>query len=244
VEFDAVLLDVGGVLLLPDPAVTGAALREAGVAHRDDALAWAHYGGVAALDAAAGDWPQGGAPGPYLEGFVRAAGVADEQVAPAIDALRAVFTAPAIDVWARLTPWARDGLAALGALDRPVAVVSNADGTVEAQMHRHRLAQVGPGPGLAVAAIVDSAVVGVAKPDPAVFAPALEALARTGGALLLRGRHRHLRRRGRAGGGHDLHPPRPVGHLHAGRPSPRPHPRRRLVRLTPASSSQSTRMIA
>jgi putative hydrolase of the HAD superfamily len=176
VEFDAVLLDVGGVLLLPDPAVTGAALREAGVAHRDDALAWAHYGGVAALDAAAGDWPQGGAPGPYLEGFVRAAGVADEQVAPAIDALRAVFTAPAIDVWARLTPWARDGLAALGALDRPVAVVSNADGTVEAQMHRHRLAQVGPGPGLDVAAIVDSAVVGVAKPDPAVFAPALRAL--------------------------------------------------------------------
>jgi putative hydrolase of the HAD superfamily len=176
VEFDAVLLDVGGVLLLPDPAVTGAALRGAGVAHRDDALAWAHYGGVAALDAAAGDWPQGGAPGPYLQGFIRAAGVADDQVPTAVEALHEVFTAPAIDVWARLTPWAHDGLAALGTLDRPVAVVSNADGTVEAQMHRHRLAQVGPGPGLDVAAIVDSAVVGVAKPDPAVFAPALRAL--------------------------------------------------------------------
>ena len=176
-EFDAVLLDVGGVLLLPHPAVTGAALREAEVAHRDEALAWAHYGGVAALDAAAGDWPQGGAPSPYLQGFVRAAGVADEQVDIAVTALRAVFAQPAIDVWAQLTPWARNGLEALGGHDRPVAVVSNADGTVEAQMHRHRLAQVGPGPGLAVAAIVDSAVVGVAKPDPAVFTPALQALA-------------------------------------------------------------------
>ena len=170
------LLDVGGVLLLPDPAVTGAALREAEVAHRDTALAWAHYGGVAALDAATGAWPQGGAPGPYLQGFLRSAEVPDEQVGLATDALHAVFSRPAIDVWSQLTPWARDGLTALGGSQRPVAVVSNADGTVEAQMHRHRLAQVGPGPGLAVAAIVDSAVVGVAKPDPAIFTPALRAL--------------------------------------------------------------------
>ena len=170
------LLDVGGVLLLPDPAVTGAALREAEVAHREDALAWAHYGGVAALDAAAGGWPQGGVPGPYLEGFVRAAGVVDEQADTSIAALREVFARPAIDVWAHLTPWAHEGLTALGEHGWPVAVVSNADGTVEDQMHRHRLAQVGPGPGLEVAVIVDSAVVGAAKPDPVVFAPALQAL--------------------------------------------------------------------
>lgn len=175
-DYDAVLLDVGGVLLLPDPEVTGAALATAGVAPRPDELLWAHYGGVAALDAESGDWPMGDAPNPYLRGFVRAAGVPDEQTPAATRALHEVFRRPAIEVWRHLTPWAREGLAALADLGLPAAVVSNADGTVEEQMRLHRLAQVGQGPGLPVAAIVDSAEVGVAKPDPAVFAPALAAL--------------------------------------------------------------------
>ena len=36
------------------------------------------------------------------------------------------------------------------------------------------LLQVGPGPGVEVAAIIDSGAVGVAKPDPAIFALALD----------------------------------------------------------------------
>lgn len=52
-------------------------------------------------------------------------------------------------------------------------MVSNADGTVADQLREHRLAQVGEGPGIDVEVLVDSEVVGVAKPDPGVFDQAL-----------------------------------------------------------------------
>lgn len=173
---EAIVLDVGGVLLLPDPALLGAALAAAGVDHDPAALPAAHYGGVAALDAAPRDWAVGGVPSPYVHGLLRSAAVAERDLEVATAALAHVFTRPAIDVWRRETPWAREGLARIAGAGLPTALVSNADGTVEAQMHLHEFAQVGPGPGLDVAAIVDSAVHGTSKPDPDVFRPALEAL--------------------------------------------------------------------
>lgn len=54
--------------------------------------------------------------------------------------------------------------------------MSNSDGTASTKLRRLGIAQVGPGPGVPVAAVIDSAVVGVAKPDPAIFGPALKAL--------------------------------------------------------------------
>lgn len=174
---DAVVLDVGGVLLVPDAGLLAAALRTAGIDHEADELAMAHYGGVAALDADPATWPHGSAPAAYLAGLVRAAGVPTDQHDAAARALHEeVFTRPSDEVWRQLTPWARSGLAALGASGLPVAVVSNSDGTVEAALRELGLAQRGPGAGLEMTAIVDSAVAGVAKPDPAVFAPAIAAL--------------------------------------------------------------------
>lgn len=174
---DAVVLDVGGVLLLPEAGLLGAALRRAGIDHEDDELAMAHYGGVAALDAHPTTWPQGGAPAAYLAGLACAARVPVEQRDAAARALHEeVFTRPSDEVWRALTPWARTGLAALAAGTLEVAVVSNSDGTVEAVLGELGLAQRGPGAGLEVTVIVDSALVGAAKPDPAVFAPAIEAL--------------------------------------------------------------------
>jgi putative hydrolase of the HAD superfamily len=58
----------------------------------------------------------------------------------------------------------------------PMAVVSNNDGTAEEQLRLAGVCQVGPGPFVEVVAIVDSGAVGVAKPDPAIFRPALDAL--------------------------------------------------------------------
>ena len=58
----------------------------------------------------------------------------------------------------------------------PVAIVSNNDGTAERQMIDFGICQVGPGSLRSVAAIVDSGALGVAKPDPAIFTPALNAL--------------------------------------------------------------------
>jgi len=69
--------------------------------------------------------------------------------------------------------WSRSGLAALAASGVVLGVVSNADGTVATQLSEHRLAQVGPGPGVELAVLVDSAAVDVAKPDPAIFTHAL-----------------------------------------------------------------------
>jgi putative hydrolase of the HAD superfamily len=59
-----------------------------------------------------------------------------------------------------------------------LGIVSNSDGTVEEQLRRHGICQVGPGQGIEVLAIVDSGAVGVAKPDPAIFASAIAALDR------------------------------------------------------------------
>ena len=176
---DAVVLDVGGVLLLPDPRPIAEALRAEGIGHRPAALADAHYGAVAWLDQHRDGEPGpevGGVPARYLDGFARAAGVGDGDLAAATTVLAPVFARPSTELWTQEAAGARAGLALLGELGLPVAMVSNADGTVEAQLERHGLAQVGPGPGLEVAAIVDSSVYGVAKPDPRVFGPALDAV--------------------------------------------------------------------
>ena len=58
----------------------------------------------------------------------------------------------------------------------PIAVVSNNDGTAEQQMVDFGVGQVGPGPLPELVTVVDSTVLGIAKPDPAIFAPALDAL--------------------------------------------------------------------
>ena len=51
----------------------------------------------------------------------------------------------------------------------PLGVVSNATGQIEGVLRRTAICQVGPGDGVAVRCVVDSHVVGVAKPDPAIF---------------------------------------------------------------------------
>jgi putative hydrolase of the HAD superfamily len=57
-----------------------------------------------------------------------------------------------------------------------VAIVSNCDGSAVTILEGGGICQVGDGAGAVVAAIVDSEVVGVAKPDPAIFRHALDAV--------------------------------------------------------------------
>jgi putative hydrolase of the HAD superfamily len=80
-------------------------------------------------------------------------------------------------VWTREIPGARDALQAIADRGLRLAIVSNADGTVEQQLDRDGICQVGPGAGVEVHAVLDSGVVGVAKPDAAIFRLALELLA-------------------------------------------------------------------
>jgi len=165
----AVLLDVGGVFHLPDHDRIVDAMGRAGVTVDPAELDRAHYAGVRALTSfREGDraiWLA------YNRGYAAALGAGDRVEAVA-EILLSEFTTGG--VWTRIIPGSREALAALKARGVKLAIVSNADGSVEAQLAGDGICQVGPGPGVEVDAVLDSSVVGVAKPDPRMFELALE----------------------------------------------------------------------
>jgi putative hydrolase of the HAD superfamily len=174
-EVDAVFLDVGGVFHLPSHAIVTAALGRAGIAADGELLDRAHYAGVAGLV----DWPGGddGIWTAYEQAYVESLGVPADCVPDAIAELDVAFRAPGI--WSRLAPGSLEGLRLLHAVGErlgvQLAIVSNSDGTLEERLRNEGICQVGPGRGVPMTVVIDSAVVGVAKPDPAIFAIALEA---------------------------------------------------------------------
>jgi putative hydrolase of the HAD superfamily len=104
---------------------------------------------------------------------VRATGVPEDRLDDGLGAFVRVFghrtwRFPLLD-----TITAMERLRDLGT---PLGVVSNAVGQVEAVLRHQSCCQVGPGGGVEVDVVVDSAVVGIEKPDPGVFAPALEVM--------------------------------------------------------------------
>ena len=162
-RFDAVWLDAGGVLVLPDPTVLAPLLAYFGGSPDVDRQRRAHYAAMAVKSAqGAGelDWRE------YDEAYVASVGVPDADVAEAAETLGRTRTAL---LWRWPIP---ESLAALGALDAagmPLGVVSNAAGQIEAVLRRSGVCQVGAGAGTPMRCVVDSTVVGVAKPDPAIF---------------------------------------------------------------------------
>ncbi|MQA82111.1 MAG: HAD hydrolase-like protein [Streptosporangiales bacterium] len=165
---DAVLLDAGGVLILPEHDVMRASLRPYGVEPSDGVLTRAHYAAMAAREA---DLERPWAA--YARAYAEACGVRAGLVGDAADAL---FVAR--PEWTSPTPWAGD-LRRLVKLGIEVAVVSNAVGTVEWQLRTAGVCQVGDGAGVPVRAVIDSHLVGVRKPDPAIFALGLDAVGTT-----------------------------------------------------------------
>src|ERR1700704_5635860 len=159
---EAVLIDVGGVLLLPDHDRIAAALAQADVHVARDLLDRAHYAGVAALDQfTEGDreiWVR------YNRAFTRACNTPEDALDDAVKHLLNEFATGA--VWSRIIPGSVEALQGLAALDVKLAIVSNADGDTEQRLRELGICQIGPGPGVEMAAILDSTVVGVAKPDP------------------------------------------------------------------------------
>jgi putative hydrolase of the HAD superfamily len=169
---EAVLLDVGGVFLLPDHDRIVGAIGRAGVQIEASRLDRAHYAGVTALsEFSEGDpaiWRA------YNRAYARAAGVSDDALDDVIEHLLNEFSTGA--VWSHVIPGSVDALGALKATGARLAIVSNADGLAEERLRDHEICQLGPGRGVEVDAILDSEVVGVAKPDPRIFAMALERL--------------------------------------------------------------------
>jgi putative hydrolase of the HAD superfamily len=168
----AVILDVGGVLLVPDETIVGRALRGFGLALDDALLSAAHYLAVHHVD----DETRTLADRPYEIGYLSALGFAGDELTAGLGAFDKLWKLPAIDLWSQQVPGGAELLAQLFSQGVPVAIVSNSDGTVEESLRRQGLCQVGLGRCPTVVAIIDSALVGIAKPDPIIFTPALAAL--------------------------------------------------------------------
>jgi putative hydrolase of the HAD superfamily len=169
--FDAVLFDAGGVLVLPDPTVLAPLLAPYGGSTDLDRHRRAHYAAMAIkshLDHGEHDWSA------YNDAYVRSVSVADELVPLAADLLGACRVP---DLWRWPIPESVAGMRALHERGVPLGVVSNASGQIAATLSRAGICQTGDGPGVAVRCVVDSHVVGVAKPDPAIFLHVADAFA-------------------------------------------------------------------
>jgi putative hydrolase of the HAD superfamily len=173
----AILLDAGGVLIFPQPDLLRPALAAVGVTPDAATFEQAHYRAMVVQDLAgpppvAGTWWR-----EYLAGYLAACGVAEDRCP---DLAAVVAKATTGGAWTHVGPQVMAGLHALAALGLPMGVVSNSDGSVQAELRRlgvcHAPNGPGPHPGVPVGVVIDSAVVGVAKPDPAIFSLALDAI--------------------------------------------------------------------
>jgi putative hydrolase of the HAD superfamily len=173
VTFGALLLDVGGVFLVPNGDLVTAALAEVGADVEDADFQRAHFGGIVAVDREAKSTDDTLR---YLQGYLGALGVAGVDQPRALTALLALWGEPSVDLWSQPIPESIRGLRRLAERGVPLGIVSNSDGTVEERLRRLRICQVGTGDGVQVLVIIDSSVVGVAKPDPRTFVPAISAL--------------------------------------------------------------------
>jgi putative hydrolase of the HAD superfamily len=169
VDSAAILLDVGGVLLVPHAEPVSATLA---LDVTPETAERAHYAGVRALDAAAGDLRA--ERDAYLRAYVRSLGSETDE---AIQKLQTLFSSGNLELWRQRVSGSFEGLQRLKRQGHRLAIVSNSDGTVEEQLRRGEICQVGEGLGVPVLAIIDSGVVGVSKPAAEIFRHAIEPLA-------------------------------------------------------------------
>jgi FMN phosphatase YigB (HAD superfamily) len=160
---DAILLDAGGVLILPDPTVLGPLLAPYGADASIERHRRAHYAAMAAKSLAGADefdWRE------YDLVYVRSLGVdtiEEDEAATVLGRTRNPH------LWRWPIAESVAAVAALHTAGIPLGVVSNASGQIESVLRRTRVCQIGDGAGTPVRCVVDSHVVGVAKPDPRIF---------------------------------------------------------------------------
>ncbi len=172
----AVLLDVGGVFLLPSRDHIRSALDQIGHAVADDdAIDQAHYVAVRTFPMdLEGDEYMSPMWNEYLREYARFLGVSPDLVPEAVEHLRNAYVTGWL--WTHVIEESVAGLASLAETGVPVGVVSNADGSIEQRLADLEVLQVGDGPGVEVEFVVDSGAVGVEKPDPRIFDFAIEQL--------------------------------------------------------------------
>jgi putative hydrolase of the HAD superfamily len=169
----AILLDVGGVFLVPEHDRIVGAFARAGFTVAVEDLDRAHYAGAAEFPVEDDlDWPRSWRC--YLDGYITACGVPDEMREEVHEHLDSEFADAAL--WLREFPGARAGVHALARAGVRLGIISNADGLIGQRLAEAEILQVGPGPGVPVECVIDSGNVGVMKPDPRIFHIALDAM--------------------------------------------------------------------
>jgi len=174
-EPQAVLLDAGGVFVLPDPQRVLGAFSRAECAVDAAVLADAHYQAATRftteLDVDA-DWSACWLS--YLQTYIEACGIGEAFRHEAHRHVDNEFADAAL--WIELIPGSREGLQALAATGVRLGIVSNADGMMGSRLAGLDVCQVGPGIAVEVECVIDSGNVGVMKPDPRIFHAALDVM--------------------------------------------------------------------
>ena len=165
-ELGALLCDAGGVLLLPDGEILRSLVGPFGLAPSDPEITRAHFVSMSALDRAGHTSYSVG-----HRAFARAIGSPAVHLDGVANAVAAIYTRhPLVPI-----PGAAESLERLAEAGVVLGVVSNASGTMADQLAGHQICSVDGG-STEVAVVVDSEVVGIAKPDPAIFQIALDAI--------------------------------------------------------------------
>jgi putative hydrolase of the HAD superfamily len=169
---DALLLDAGGVLVLPRLELVGEVLG--GVVPRVDApsVDAAHYAGVRAIDQT--DVPLADRSRVYRAAFVAELGL-EGPLDPVVDQRLATAFREG-PMWERPVVGAAALIRACQGAGLPVVIVSNWDGTIHTRLRSAGVCQAGPGRLGRVERVVDSGEVGIEKPDPRIFGIALAAV--------------------------------------------------------------------
>jgi FMN phosphatase YigB (HAD superfamily) len=170
-----VLLDVGGVFLVPTHDRILGAFARSGFTPAVEVLDRAHYAGAVAFPFTADetiDWATRWRA--YLDGYMTECGTPDGMRDEVHLHLDSEFADAAL--WLRELPGSRAGLRELADTGVRLGIISNADGLIGGRLAEAEILQVGPGPGVDVECVIDSGAVGVMKPDPRIFHLALDAM--------------------------------------------------------------------
>ena len=170
-KLKALLFDFGGTLAFLDFELLAREFSREGRSIEALALEHAEYAGRAAIDQHLGKAPGKQADDSTYAHFFRAwmsaAGIGETEITDC--ALRFGAIHKEATLWRVVRPGTFEALEAFKSAGYKLAIVSNAEGQVEADAKRFGLAQY-------FDVIIDSHIVGVAKPDPRIFRIALERL--------------------------------------------------------------------
>jgi putative hydrolase of the HAD superfamily len=182
-RIDAVVFDMGGVFMIRhwEPVCAGMARGGFVIPPDPDLFHQAHHYAIRSLSNRLDGNPINEYDKDFWShfenGYLSHLGIAPVDLDRAVQTMfTEVFSKEAKPLWRYLLD---DNIAAfhrIAAAGIPVGIVTNNDGTGEQQLVDFGICQVGPGPLPSIVVIVDSGILGIAKPDPAIFAPALDAL--------------------------------------------------------------------